>query len=158
MKRRAALATSAALAVATLGCAVAAAAVSGAGFLGFQRGDAPSAESSAAPPVTTDAVATPSAPQGSSASPSAVVRVIEDRIVIASTAPTALASLDAVAGGSGRGVVASGRAAGANVVTPPPAPAPSATAARSHDDDREHEDEHEDDHDDEDRYEDGEDD
>jgi hypothetical protein len=103
---------------------------------------------SAPEPALSTTVATTIAPETTRTS--TVVRVIEDRIVIASQAPTAVAPLDAAAIGSGRDVAVSGRASGANAATPPPAPVPSTSVVRSREDTYEHghEDEHDDEHED----------
>lgn len=141
MKRRAALATSAALSVAILGGTVAAAAMSGGGFLGFQSGASQDDALPASSVTTTEVPGT----QGTTPTTQApiVVKVVEDRIVVTTSSPV-MPGETVAPSGLRPASVGTADTAGANGSQPAAATVPASTTVskpRPHDDDDEHEDE-----------------
>jgi len=115
MKRRVALVWSAAATATVFGGAVATAALTGNGILGFHAGSASSTPSGAESPADTATSPTTGA-DDSSDGPKVTIEVIEDRVVVRSGASGAASSADESVGGS---VGAWSMSLGAEDPTPP---------------------------------------
>lgn len=152
MKRRHALITSATVSVVVLGGAVAAAAWSGNGLLGFRHSDPSGATSAASDGAPADSVVTVASPAPQAPGTTVQVRVVEDRIVVRSGGTTTggesvLGRLSAADAGS-EAVPSEPESS----TTAPPASTTSTTVRarpRDDDDDDDHDEYEHEDHDDE---------